>query len=98
MTVGRGCVKTLTGWTLSAAEATRLLWFAERQKVRAANWATFTVAQPELAARIDADCADEQGTPQQVATVVRMDISDGDVWGDVKAFAENYVRQAGARR
>jgi hypothetical protein len=97
MTVGRGCVKVLTGWTLSASEANRLLWLAEREIVHVANWAAFTAAHPELAARIDADCDDEEGTPKTVARTVRFDISDGDIWGSVQAFAEGYVRRAGVR-
>jgi hypothetical protein len=94
MTVGRGCVKILTGWTLTEKEAARLLFIAKRNAARAVNWATFTAEYPELAARIDADCAATAGTPNMWPHGVRADISDGDVWGGVEAFAKSYIRQA----
>lgn len=57
LTVGRGCVKKLTGWTLTEAEARRLLWLAERDRKRATTWAAFELAHPEIAATILADVA-----------------------------------------
>lgn len=46
MTVGRGCVKKLTGWTVSYAEAQRLLYCAELDRRKS----VVTEAFPELAA------------------------------------------------
>lgn len=54
MTVGRGCVKKLTGWDLTIATAERLLRIAKRNADRAAQWATFAAEHPE-AARIILD-------------------------------------------
>ena len=55
MTVGRGCCKKVTGWTLAASEATRILRAAERQARKAAAWAEFTTRHPEIADRLAAD-------------------------------------------
>ncbi len=55
MTVGRGCCKNVTGWTLSAAEAARILRTAERQARKAAAWAEFTTQYPQIADRLAAD-------------------------------------------
>lgn len=38
MTVGRGCCKTVTGWTLSAAEARRLADLAAREAAALVRW------------------------------------------------------------
>lgn len=57
MIVGRGCVKKLTGWTLEAAHAKRLLRIAERDARRTATWARFTQDHPAAAAQIMADIA-----------------------------------------
>jgi hypothetical protein len=38
MTVGRGCLKKVTGWTLTAAQAARLLAQAEREAAALATW------------------------------------------------------------
>lgn len=57
LTVGRGCVKRLTGWTLATAEAKRLLWLAERDARRADVWAGFTEECPEWAQTITDDIA-----------------------------------------
>jgi hypothetical protein len=57
MVVGRGCVKKLTGWTLEAAHAARLLRIAERDARRATTWAQFTQDHPAAAAQIEADIA-----------------------------------------
>lgn len=89
MTVGRGCVKALTGWTLTAAEAARLVWQAERETLRAANWAAFTAAHPQVAAEIEADC--EQRIP--AAHHIRLDISDGQVAGREMEHAQSYLSQ-----
>lgn len=52
-TVGRGCCKKVTGWTLAASEAARILRAAENRAKRDAVWAEFSAAHPELAAPID---------------------------------------------
>lgn len=57
MTVGRGCVKKLTGWTLEAANAVRILRLAQRDARRATAWATFSAAHPEVANTIHNDVA-----------------------------------------
>src|SRR6185312_6908680 len=87
MTVGRGCVKVLTGWTLTAGEAGRLVWQAEREVLRATNWAAFTAAHPEVAAEIEADC--NRRIP--AAHHIRQDISDGDVRGWELKYAQSYL-------
>jgi hypothetical protein len=56
MIVGRGCLKKITGWTLSAAQAEREIKMIAIHAKRAANWAAFAAASPELAATILADC------------------------------------------
>lgn len=55
MIVGRGCLKAVTGWTLTAAQAERALRAVETEKRRAANWEAFTAVNPDLAAVLDAD-------------------------------------------
>jgi len=60
LTVGRGCVKKLTGWTLEWKEARRLLWLAERTKIRDANWARFCVEHFDLAVRIEQEIAEHE--------------------------------------
>lgn len=46
MTVGSGCVKKITGWTLEWREAQRLLYVAERER----RMAVVAAEYPELAA------------------------------------------------
>ncbi|AVH61769.1 MULTISPECIES: hypothetical protein [Streptomyces] len=55
MTVGRGCCKKVTGWTLAAAEAARILRVAERQARKVAAWAEFTAEYPQIANQLAAD-------------------------------------------
>ncbi|MER0477067.1 hypothetical protein ABR737_01610 [Streptomyces sp. Edi2] len=55
MTVGRGCCKKVTGWTLTAAEAARLLRVAAIEARQAAVWAEFTAKHPDDAALLEAD-------------------------------------------
>jgi hypothetical protein len=71
MTVGRGCVKKLTGWTLTAAIAERMIKIAERNARRAANWALFEQAHPEAARTILADVAayEDRATPGMGASL-----------------------------
>ncbi|MEY9839368.1 hypothetical protein [Streptacidiphilus sp. EB103A] len=57
MTVGRGCCKKVTGWSLSAAQAAQLLRAAASAARKEAAWNTFIHAHPEAAARITADIA-----------------------------------------
>lgn len=57
MTVGRGCLKSVTGWTLTAAQAAAELRMIETRKRRAANWAAFTAGHPAEAETLEADCA-----------------------------------------
>jgi len=56
MIVGRGCLKAVTGWTLTAAQAEREIRMIEVRARRAANWATFTETNPAEAATLLADC------------------------------------------
>jgi hypothetical protein len=55
LTVGRGCCKKITGWTLSAAQAAQLLRHAAEQARQAAVWAQFTDAYPEGARTVEQD-------------------------------------------
>jgi hypothetical protein len=55
LTVGRGCCKTITGWTLSASQAAHLLRHAAEQARQAAVWAQFTDAHPEGARTVEQD-------------------------------------------
>jgi hypothetical protein len=57
LTVGRGCCRKVTGWTLTAAEAARLLRHAQEQARQAAVWAEFTAAHPDGAHVVEQDAA-----------------------------------------
>ena len=57
LTVGRGCCKNVTGWTLAAAQAAQLLRAAQIEARQAAVWAEFTQAHPEDAALLESDIA-----------------------------------------
>lgn len=50
MTVGRGCLKKVTGWTVTAAQAEAALRLARR----AETWAAWSAANPEAAALVGA--------------------------------------------
>lgn len=76
MTVGRGCCKNVTGWTLAAAEAARLLRSATRQAARAAKWNEFTAQHADIAALIVADKA-TTGRTAQWAHAITAEILDG---------------------
>jgi len=94
MTLGRGCVKKVTGWTLTAAKAEQMLQMIEDDERRAANWGAFTARHPDLAARLDADC--DAMIP--AAHYARHDIREGDTSGEWnRARAESYLRDADAR-
>jgi len=60
MIVGRGCLKSVTGWTLTAAQAANELRMIEVYKQRAINWAAFEASNASDAATILADCASFQ--------------------------------------
>lgn len=57
MIVGRGCLKAVTGWTLTAAQAASELRMIGIRAKRAANWAAFAELRPEAAEMILADVA-----------------------------------------
>jgi FAD/FMN-containing dehydrogenase len=88
LTVGRGCCKKVTGWNLELAEARNMLRYAEAVARRAAKWAAFAAANPELAAVIDADA--KLGRPN--AHSAKYIISDRAATGWDRRTAQNYVR------
>lgn len=55
MTIGRGCCKKVTGWTLTAAQAAHALRMAESKARQEAIWEEFTAAHPDFAARLMRD-------------------------------------------
>lgn len=89
MTVGRGCCKAVTGWTLTLAEAQAQLRYAQAVVRRAAKWDTFAAQYPELAAVIDADAA--AGKPN--AHAVKHGISDRAAGGWDRQYAQAYVNE-----
>lgn len=98
MIVGRGCVKKLTGWTLAAAEAKRILWYEAAKARRAAAWAAFTAEHPADAATIDADIAAfEAKMPRELGAgashEVKFEVSEGrgNEW-----YVKNYMRRRSA--
>jgi hypothetical protein len=100
MIVGRGCVKKLTGWTLEAAEAERMLKWAALQARRAVAWSRFAEQRPDLAALIDADItAYERGVPAHIGAgashQIKTWICDGQVTG---SFLENRITDYLRRR
>lgn len=52
LTVGRGCSKSVTGWTLTASEAARVLRMAQAAGRQAQAWADFSAEYPAVAADI----------------------------------------------
>ena len=56
MIVGRGCLKAVTGWTLSASQAEREARMIEVRARRAVNWAAWAEANPRYAKILMADC------------------------------------------
>jgi hypothetical protein len=99
MVVGRGCVKKLTGWTLEAAEAERMLKWAALLAGRAVAWSRFTSQRPELAALIDADIAAyERIVPAHIgdgpAHEIKSWICDGRMTGDfLESRITDYLRR-----
>ena len=59
MRVGRGCLKKVTGWTVTAAAADRIIRQAEKQ----ARWEAWSAANPEQAAALTA------GTDQETREI-----------------------------
>jgi hypothetical protein len=90
MTVGRGCLKTVTGWTIAQKEADRLVWLAERTVIRAANWAAFTAAHPKAATILDLTI-EADGKYAPAASTIKHDISEGSVVGWELEHAQNLI-------
>lgn len=96
MIVGRGCLKAVTGWTLSAAQAAREVRMIAVRARREANWAAWSAAHPAEAAAINADCA----AWEALATVhcggsasheVRLYVRDDE--RDLDRLVSNYMRR-----
>lgn len=84
-TLGRGHLKTVTGWTLTATQADRELRTAERTARHAAAWAAWSAGHPAEAAMLDADCdaytamyPPSRGFAGGAAHEVRVAIKDGE--------------------
>lgn len=91
MVVGRGCLKVVTGWTLTAAQAARELKMIKVRAQRAVNWAAFTAAFPAEAAVIDTDRERYRGQPAACHEVWG-GIADGIISGDMIAgWAASYL-------
>lgn len=94
MTVGRGCLKKVTGWTFTAAQAEREIRMIRIRAERAANWAVFAEAHPGVAAVILTDVDDycarvprECGFGGGVASEVKLNLESGSpAW-----MAERYM-------
>lgn len=100
MTVGRGCCKKVTGWSLTTAEARRLLNHARQQERQASVWAEFTAAHPEIAATVEADAASWRPAwngQANLAAHFRWQVSRGAIsrygWRDQAARYMSEVRQ-----
>lgn len=76
MIVGRGCLKQVTGWTLSAAQADAEVRMIATRARRAANWAAWATAHPRFAAIILADCEQYKNRPA-ACHEIRLYIEDG---------------------
>jgi hypothetical protein len=81
MIVGRGCLKAVTGWTLSAAQAARELRMIEVRARRAANWAAWAAENPRLAGILAADCEQHKGRPA-ACHEIRLYVEDGEAERD----------------
>ena len=99
MKVGRGCLKKITGWTVTAAQADAAVRLAARE----ARWAAWSAANPAEAAVITAEAGREaedfrQGRLQcgGHAQAVRTAVGDGS-HGWQGFLAEYLVLAAGAR-
>lgn len=89
MTVGRGCCKAVTGWTLTLAEAKAQLRYARDVGRRTAKWAAFTAEHPDLAVRIET--AANAGDAAACAT--RFTISDRPAGRWDRECAQNYINR-----
>lgn len=92
MTVGRACCKKVTGWTLAAAEAARILRAAEQRAKRDEAWSDFQQANPELAAPIAA--AAERG--ESTAFDFKFEISTTPFLDVRKRWGQRYLELAAA--
>lgn len=89
MTVGRGCCKAVTGWTLTLAEARAQLRYAQAVARRGAKWAAFAAEYRALAAVIDADA--QAGIAAAHAT--KFTISDRPAGRWDRECAQNYINR-----
>lgn len=87
MTVGRSCCKKVTGWTLAAKEADRILAYAEKLARREAAWIEFTAEQPALAAAMDDAIAREIRNAYQM----KSDVCEINSAAGREAFASRWV-------
>jgi len=88
MIVGRGCLKAVTGWTLTAAQAEREIRMIATRARRAANWAAFAETSPTEAATILADC-------ETYAARYNMATLGGGASHEVKLYVEDGERDLG---
>lgn len=102
MIVGRGCLKKVTGWTLTAAEAERQIRCMAVKAARDARWAAFTTAHPEMAAAIQEDVDDycarvprSSGFGAGAASEVKLNISDGSPGFPAEEYAARYMARRG---
>lgn len=96
MIVGRGCLKAVTGWTLTAAQAAREARMIEVRARREANWAAFAAASPAEAAVITADRERNAGRPA-ACHEVWLGIADGALTGEqARDWAASYVTRRAA--
>lgn len=98
LVVGRGCLKSLTGWTLTAAQADREIRMVAIRAARAARWADFAAAMPTEAATVLADCEAYAATmPAHLgggaSHEIRLYIEDG-VPGALDLLAHYMTRRA----
>ena len=77
MIVGRGCLKAVTGWTLTAQQAANEVRMIEVRARRAANWQAWAAENPRLAKILEADCERYRG---QCAACheIRLYVEDGE--------------------
>jgi len=93
MIVGRGCLKSVTGWTLTAAQAAYEVRMIGVRARRAVNWAAFAATNPETAAAIAADCEIKVTDAYNPAPAVRLSIEDAK--REAPAFAAEYMARRG---
>lgn len=91
MTVGRACCKKVTGWTLAAAEAARILKAAENRTKRDAAWELFRIEEPELAAIVDAG----RERDDKFAHSIRFEIAECSIPSVRARWARQYADSVG---